>query len=188
MGLVALQRRYLVALGLVVVGLLAFLVSWSRSGGSNAARHVTERQMHVLETAALNRLKFPGGWVRIKRGCPAGRCYLVAAPSSTVVAQMPGLLRASAIEPPGSFRAAEPVSLLKASHWSTNSRDPLVIACKTISTRGVGGLAVCQDAGRFGPTLVNVLVGPYQPCHKITCSDPGRTKVYAWSAAYPTGH
>jgi hypothetical protein len=143
--------------------------------------------MRALETAALKRLKFPSGWARMERGCSPGQCYVVDRPSSTVVAEMPALLRASGIQPPGSFRVAEPVAMLRASHWSTASRDPLVIACRTIQTRGSAGLMVCQDAGRFGPTLVNVLVGPYQPCQKVSCSQPGRTEVHAWSVAYPTG-
>jgi hypothetical protein len=157
------------------------------SGSKSAQRQATDRQLRSMEAAALKRLKVPSSWVPIQHGCPGGHCYLVAAPSSRVVAQVPGVLRASGIQPPGSLRAAEPVALLRASHWSTASTDPLVVACKTIHAGSANGLAVCQDAGRVGPTLINVLVGPYQPCHRVTCSDPGKTKVYAWSVAYPTG-
>jgi hypothetical protein len=185
MSLVNVQSRYLVVLGVAVLGLVGTMMLWTRS--SNAPPQITAGQERAMEARALDRLKFPSGWARTRQGCLTGRCYLVAAPSSSVAAMMPALLRLWGVKPPGSLRAAEPVALLKADHWSTDSHDPLVIACKAIHGRATGELAVCQDAGRVGPTLVNVLIGPYQSCHNVTCSDPAKTEVAAWSVAYPTG-
>jgi hypothetical protein len=185
MGLVIAQRRFLIVGGLALVALAASIASLGR--GSSAPKQVTAGQIRALEAAALQQLKFPSDFVRTERGCSSGRCYLVAAPSTQVAGEVPGMLRASGLKPPGSFRAAEPVAQLKAARWTTTSPDPLVVACKAIPTQGTAALVVCQDGGRFGPTLVNVLVGPYQPCHNVTCSDPRKTEVHAWSVAYPTG-
>jgi hypothetical protein len=185
MDLVIVQRRFLMAAGLALLALVASIAFLGR--GSSAPKRVTAAQIRSLEVAALQRLKFPSEFVRTTRGCPRGSCFLVDAPSTQVAAEVPALLRASGMKPPGSFRAAEPVALLKAAHWTTTSPDPLVVACKAIPVRGTGALVACQDGGRFGPTLVNVLVGPYQRCQKGTCSGPRKTEVQAWSVAYPTG-
>ena len=179
------QRRFLTVGGLALLALVASIAFLGM--GSSAPKPATARQIRGLETAALQRLKFPSDFVRTEKGCLDGTCYLVGAPSTQVAGEVPGLLRGLGMKPPGSFRAAEPVALLKAAHWTTTSSDPLVVACKAIPAHGTGALVVCQDGGRFGSTLVNVLVGPYQPCHKVTCSDPRKTLVHAWSVAYPTG-
>jgi hypothetical protein len=138
-----------------------------------------------METAALARLKFPQDFVRRANGCTTARCYVVAAPSQRVVSMMPGLLRSYGLQPPGSLRFAEPIAALKAGHWSTSSRDPLVIACKTSYSSSHAALTSCQDAGRVGDTLVNVLVRPYEPCNKESCAQPTKAEVLAWSAALP---
>jgi len=172
-----------VALCATLVGLAAFVVA--PKGGGSVNQRASERQILAMESAALQRLRFPADFVRIERGCSTARCYLVAGSASRVAATMPGLLRAAGVQPPGGLRTAEPVSLLRRAHWSTASRDPLVIACKTIYTRAERPLTACQDAGRVGQTLINVLIRPYQPCHSRTCSDPSKTEILAWSVAFP---
>ena len=178
-----LRRRYVVLLGLAVVALVVSLAV-SAGGGSKPP---TDRQLLAMELDALRRLRFPAEFVPTVNGCPRGRCYLVGRPADQVVADIPGLLRKSGIQPPGALRVAEPIALLKQGHWSTASRDPYVIACKTTSSPGQTPLTECQDAGRVGDlTLVNVLTAPYEACHRATCQDPRRTLVIAWSAAFPT--
>jgi len=169
------------ALCLALVAVAAYAVVPRGNGSSQPS----QRQILAMQSAALQRLRFPSDFVRLARGCSTDRCYLVAAPASSVAAIMPGLLRTAGIQPPGALRAAEPIAQLRFSHWSTASRDPFVIACKTAYTPTHTALAICQDAGRVGQTLINVLVGPYQPCHTQACSDPSKTEVLAWSAALP---
>jgi hypothetical protein len=185
MGLVIVQRRFLMVGGLALVALVASIAFLGK--GSSPPNQVTAGQIRSLEAAALKRLKFPSSFVRTGQGCSSGSCYVVAAPSTQVAGEVPALLRASGMKPPGSFRAAEPVALLKAAHWTATSSDPLIVACKAIPLSRTSALVACQDGARFGPTLVNVLVAPYQPCHNVTCSDPRKTEVHAWSVAYPTG-
>jgi hypothetical protein len=98
---------------------------------------------------------------------------------------MPGLLRADGIQAPGQLRAAEPVAALKLAHWSIASHDPLVIACKTAHSSSGDPLNVCQDAGRVGTTLINILVTPYRACRNHSCVEPRTTEVVAWSMALP---
>ena len=108
-----------------------------------------------------------------------------AAIASRVASMMPGLLRSSGIQAPGALRAAEPVSALRAGHWATGFRDPMVIACRTSYTSAKALLTSCQDAGRVGKTLINVLVRPYASCAKQTCVQPGKAEVLAWATALP---
>lgn len=184
MGLVRVGRPYVVALPLVLAVLAALLLTGVVH--RNAPGPLTERQILAMETAALKRVKFPQNFVRVERGCTVARCYLVAAPSSQVAAGMPGLLRSSGVQSPGSLRSAEPVAALKAGHWSTDSRDPYVIACKTSFTSTNTPLTRCQDAARVGETLINVLVRPYEPCNKPSCAQTGKAEVLAWSVALPS--
>jgi hypothetical protein len=154
-------------------------------GSHSVIQPLSGRQILAMETAALRHLSFPQAFVRLDRGCSSRRCYLVASPSTSVAGTVPRLLRSSGIKPPGALRAAEPVSMLRAAHWSTDSSDPLVIACKTTSSSTHSPLIECQDAGRIGQTLINVLIRPYEPCGNQTCLEPGKTEVLAWSVALP---
>lgn len=183
-GLVRVGRGYVAALGLAIVALAAVLIAWS--GNRRATRPPSARQRSAMEARALQRLSLPARFVPLTRGCLARRCYVVGAPSAQVAAEMPGLLRSAGFERPGPLRAAEPVGLLRKARWSTASRDPLVIACKTLFAPGKGPMMRCQDAGRIGETLVNVLVVPYQSCRTLACADPRRAEVLAWAVAYPT--
>lgn len=184
MGLVRVGRWYVAALGVAIVSLGAFFLA--SSGNHSASRPPTARQLAALESDALRRLDFPSAFVPLRRGCLAKRCYLVSAPAAQVAARMPGLLRSAGFASAGELRVAEPVAMLRQAHWSTNSRDPLVIACKTTSVPGKGPMTQCQDAGRIGQTLVNVLVMPFQPCSSQSCADPRRAEVLAFAVAYPT--
>lgn len=181
---VPLQWRYLVALGVAILALAAYLAV---PKGSTAPPQVSQRQIHAMEGAALQRLRLPHDFTRSNKGCTAGLCYVTSARAGEVEALMPQLLRSAGMQPPGSFRAAEPVAQLKAAHWSTASRDPLVIACKRVSASPSDPLEMCQDAGRVGPTLVNVLIRPEIACRKRECVDLRRTQVIAWAAALPNG-
>lgn len=140
-----------------------------------------------MQSSALARLHLPAAYVRTKTRCAASRCYVVASPSSRVAALMPGLLRSAGFQSPGRLKVAEPTALLRLTHWSIGSSDPYVVACKTVDTTAKAKLGVCQDAGRVGSTLVNVLVEPYQSCREPRCTEPGRTEVLTWSVANPTG-
>jgi hypothetical protein len=142
-------------------------------------------QLHAIEVAALNRLRFPSSFTRLAKPCPIGRCYIANAPVAEVEAMMPRLLRAAGFKPPGSLLAAEPIAKLRADGWTTQSHDALVMACKRVSTSTTSPVETCQDAGRVGPTLVNVLVRPAVPCHKGACLALGKAEVIAWSAALP---
>jgi hypothetical protein len=184
MGLVRIGRWYIAALGLAIVALGAFLLAWS--GQAKPTRAPTARELARLETGALRRFRLPGRFVPLTRGCLARRCYFVAMPSAQVAAEMPALLRARGFERPGRLRLAEPVALLRQSHWSTASRDPLVIACKTTYVPGKGRLTRCQDAGRTGETLLNVLIVPFQPCRSQACADPHASEVLTSAVADPT--
>ena len=172
------------ALCLILVGLAAYVVA--PKGGRGASQHASARQLLAMQSAALGRLRFPGDFVPIDRGCVGGRCYFVAAPAGRVAAIVSGLLRSVGVQPPGRLKAAEPVSLLRLAHWSTTSADPLVVACRTGYTPARMPLSECQDGGRVGQTLVNILIRPYQPCHNRSCSDPTRTEVFAWAIALPS--
>jgi hypothetical protein len=175
-------RLYLVALGLAIVGLAAYaIVPKAKPSGP-----VTEAQMRAMEHAALQRLRLPSDFVRVKKGCSSDRCYLVSSPSTQVVAAMPSLLRADGIQRPGPLRAAEPIAGLKLRHWSTASRDPLVIACTTTHSASGEPLGVCQDAGRVGSALLNVLVTPYRACSTHACVESRVTEVLAWAVALPS--
>lgn len=184
-GRMRLGRLYVAALCLALVGLVAYTAVPKHATGH--PRPASGPQMRAMESAALERLHFPASFVRLSRGCPVGRCYLVRTPATRIVAIMPGLLRSAGLQRAGALRAAEPVAALRQTHWSTAFPDPLVIACKTVYTSARQPLGMCQDAGRFGATLVNVLVTPYAPCHQRSCVKPGMTEVIAWSVAFPTG-
>lgn len=175
----------MVALCLAVAALGVSVVVIRHSGSATA--QPSERQLLAMQSAALGRLKLPDDFVPLSRGCTTDRCYLVAAPASDVTRLMPTLLRSAGIQPAGSLRAAEPVGLLKLAHWSTDSRDPLVIACKAIDTPAQRELSTCQDGGRVGQTLVNVLVKPYEPCNRQACTESGTTEVLTWATAFPSG-
>ena len=177
-------RPHAVALSIALVGIAAYLAV--PKGHTKVAPQISERQLRAMELAAVHRLNLPRAFVRLEKDCMTGRCYLVSTPSTHVAAIMPGLLRAAGFQPVGRLISAEPVAMLKQDHWSTGSRDPLVIACRTEYASSGQPLGVCQDAGRVGPTLINVLVTPYHPCQKQTCADPRRTEVLVWSAAFPT--
>src|SRR5207248_4432582 len=97
---------------------------------------------------------------------------------------VPGLLRSAGVQPPGRLAQAEPVAQLRRAHWSTTTRDPLVVACKPTHIAGTT-LTQCQDAGRVGPTLINVLITPYHRCQDHTCAELNKTYVYAWSMEFP---
>lgn len=172
-------RRYLVVLCVAILG----LVTYAAIPKHRAARsQVSSSRLHAMEAAALQRLRVPQSFKPMTKGCPIGRCYLAKVPAAKVEAMMPGLLRSAGFQPPGRLLAAEPIAKLKADHWSTASRDPLVIACKRLST---SSLQTCQDAGRVGPTLLNVLIRPAVTCQKGTCVDLRRAEVITWSAALP---
>lgn len=179
----ALGRGFLAALCLALVALVAFVAV--SNGGRQLNQQASERQMAAMQSAAMKRLDFPGDFVRIDRGCSVSDCYLVASPASRVAAIVPRLLRAAGVQPPGRLLAAEPVSMLRLDHWSTTSSDPLVIGCKTTYTSADRPVSKCQDAGRVGQTLINVLIAPDQPCHDNTCSNPAKTEVFAWAVAFP---
>lgn len=138
-----------------------------------------------MEAAALSRLSLPRSYVRVEHGCAATRCYVVPLPAARVAAALPGLMRAAGIQAPGQLKSAEPIAQLRSAHWIVGSRDPLVLACKTVGTKAGWRQPVCQDAGRVGPTLVNVLVEPYQACHRPSCTDLGRSEVLTWAVAFP---
>lgn len=175
-------RLYLVVLGLAVVGLAAYLVVPK----AKPRGPVTETQMQAMAHAAVQRLRLPREFVRVRKGCSADRCYLVSKQSTEIIAAMPSLLRADGFQRPGPLRAAEPVAGLKLRHWSTSSSDPLVIACTTTHGTSGGPLGVCQDAGRVGSTLLNVLVTPYRACSTRACVEPRVTEVLAWAVALPS--
>lgn len=167
------------------MAILAF-VAYVAVPKHNAARpQLSASQLHAMEVAALQRVRLPESFKRISKGCHIGRCYLANAPASEVEAMMPGLLRSAGFQPPGGLLAAEPIAKLRAEHWSTASRDPLVMACKRISTRGTSPLETCQDAGRIGSTLLNVLVRPVMACLKGSCVDLRKAQVITWAAALP---
>jgi hypothetical protein len=174
-------RLYLAALALAIVGVATYAIVPK----AKPARPVTEAQIQAMQHAAIARLRFPSDFVRVQKGCSIDRCYLVAKPSTQVVAIMPRLLRADGIEAPAQLRAAEPVAALKLAHWSTASRDPLVIACKTVYSPSRQPIGMCQDAGRIGTTLINVLVAPARGCRHHSCVEPRRTEVVAWAVALP---
>lgn len=155
--------------------------------GKTAQPHVSQRQIQAMERAALRRLHLPRDFKRLAKGCEVGLCYQTSAPTGEVEALMPQLLRSAGMQPPGRLRAAEPVALLAAAHWATASRDPLVIACKPVSASPSDPLKMCQDAGRIGPTLVNVLVRPEIACEKRKCVNLRKTDVVAWAVALPDG-
>lgn len=175
-------RPYIAVLCLAVVALAVYLVVPKGATKSPPAR--SEAQLHSLELAALGQLRLPRQFVPLRKGCTVERCYVIDRPATEVAAMMPGLLRADGFEPLGRLKAAEPVAMLRLAHWSTASSDPLVVACRRVSVSGAP-LTMCQDAGRVGQTLVNVLASPYQPCHKPSCTDARRTEVQAWSTAFP---
>lgn len=175
-------RVYLVMLGLAVLGLAAYaLVPKSKPAGP-----VTEAQMRAMSRAAIQRLNLPGEFVRVRKGCSSDRCYLVSRPSTEIAAAMPTLLRADGFARPGRLRNAEPIAALKLSHWSTASRDPMVIACKTAHSSSGVPLSVCQDAGRVGSTLINLLVTPYRTCQHHSCIEPRVTEVVVWAVPLPS--
>lgn len=176
-------RAYLAALCAAIVAVVVYVAV-----PKHAAKQpqLSSSQLHAMEVAALQRLRLPHSFKRIDKPCPVGRCYLADARATQVEAMMPRLLRSAGFEPPGRLLAAEPLAKLRADHWSTDSRDPLVMACKRTSTSGTTALTTCQDAGRIGSTLVNVLVRPVTACHKSTCVDLGKAEVITWSAALPT--
>jgi hypothetical protein len=138
-----------------------------------------------MEASALARLNLPPSFVRLAKGCPTARCYVVGRPAERVAAMLPAMMRAAGIRPPGRLKSAEPLAQLRSAHWIVGSSDPLVMACKTVSTKAGWHQPVCQDAGRVGPTLVNVVVEPYQPCHQPSCTQLGRTEVLTWAVAVP---
>jgi hypothetical protein len=169
------------------VAILA-IVAYAAVPNHKAARQQASpsaSQLHAMEVAALNRLRFPNTFSRLSKPCPIGRCYIANAPVAEVEAMMPHLLRAAGFRPPARLLAAEPIAKLKADGWTTQSPDPLVMACKRVSTSATSPVETCQDAGRVGPTLVNVLVRPAAPCHKGACLALGKAEVIAWSAALP---
>src|SRR5437588_5198554 len=131
MDLVHLGRTYVAALCAVLVAAGAVVAI---GGHRKANRPPSTGELRTMEAAALGRLKFPQDFVRAHHGCTTPRCYLVGAPASRVASMMPGLLRSSGIQAPGALRAAEPVSALRAGHWATGFRDPMVIACRTSYT------------------------------------------------------
>lgn len=178
------QRRYVVALGVAILAIAAYVAV---PKGTPRPPQVSPRQIRAMEQAALQRLRLPHDFKRVDRGCPVGRCYLTSTPAAEVVTLMPELMRSGGIQPLGRLRAAEPVAQLRAAHWSTASRDPLVIACKHLSTSPPGMLETCQDAGRVGPTVINVLVRPDVACHNRVCVNLRKTDVVTWSVALPSG-
>lgn len=177
-------RPYLVAVGVAILAIAAYLAI---PKGKPAQPRASETQIRAMEAAALQRLRLPHEFKRLGNGCPVGLCYAISAPSGEVEALMPRLLRAAGLQPLGPLRAAEPVAQLEASHWSTASRDPLVLACKSISASPTSPLQTCQDAARVGPTLVNVLLRPYIACRKSVCVNLRKTEVVAWAVALPGG-
>lgn len=172
----------MIALLVTVAAAVALL---ALRNGNSANRPSSPRQTQAMEAAALARLALPKGYVRLSHGCAASRCYVVGQPATRVAAALPGLMRGAGIKPPGQLRSAEPIAQLRSAHWVTGSNDPLVIACKTVAAKSGWHEPVCQDAGRVGPTLVNVLVEPYQPCHRPSCTQLGRSEVLAWAVAFP---
>lgn len=145
---------------------------------------MTAHQAQALQTAALDGLALPHSYVRLKH-CAAARCYVVGGPATRVAAALPALMRAARIQPPGQLKSAEPLAQLRSAHWVMSSNDPLVLACKNVSVTSGWHEPVCQYAGRVGPTLVNVLVEPYQSCHRPSCTELGRSEVLTWAVAYP---
>jgi hypothetical protein len=175
-------RRYAVALCVAILAFVAYVAVPKHSAGR---AQLSTSQLHAMEVAALQRLRLPQSFKRLDKGCRIGRCYVANAPATEVEAMMPGLLRSAGFQPPGKLLAAEPIALLRADHWSTTSRDPLVMACKRISSSGTSPAETCQDAGRIGSTLLNVLVRPAVACPKGTCVELPKAQVTVWSAALP---
>jgi hypothetical protein len=183
-ALVGVQRRYLAALG---VAILAIAASLAIPKGNGSQPQVSQQQLRGMERAALQRLRPPRDFTRIDKGCTVDQCYLTSDSTGQVQALVPQFLRSSGLQPLGRLRAAEPVAQLEASHWSIAPGDSLVIACKRVSASASDPLETCQDAGRIGPTLVNVLVRPVVACQKRTCVNLRKTEVLAWSVALPDG-
>lgn len=180
----SIHRSYAVALGLVIIAAVVALATSSHS--SSKSKALTKQQIAALEASTLQRVKFPSDFVRVERGCSRGRCYIVNTSPSHVVATVPALLRSAGFQPVGSLRAAEPIALLKKAHWTTTNADPLTIACRTQYTVNHTPETECQDAGRIGQTLVNVLVGPYHLCDSRSCAgQPSKTGVLAWAVTIP---
>jgi hypothetical protein len=175
-------RRYVVALCVAILAIVAYAAVPRHK---TAQPQASSGHLHAMEVAALNRLRLPHNFTRLTKGCAIGRCYLANAPVAAVQTMMPTLLRTAGFKPPGSLLAAEPISKLKADGWTTHSSDPLVMACKHISTSSISPIEKCQDAGRVGPTLVNVLVRSAKPCHKGACLALTKAEVITWSAALP---
>jgi hypothetical protein len=176
-------RRYAVALCVAILAFVAYLAVPKHNAGHP---QLSSSQLHSMEVAALQRLRLPKSFIRIGKGCHIGRCYLANASAPEVEAMMPGLLRSAGFRPPGKLLAAEPIARLRAEHWSTASRDPLIMACKRVATSGTSPLETCQDAGRIGSTLLNVLVRPVTACQKSSCVDLRKAQVITWSAALPS--
>jgi hypothetical protein len=174
-------RRYLAVLGVAILAFIAYAAIPKHRGERS---QVSSSRLHAMELGALQRLRLrlPESFKPVSKGCPIGRCYLASMPAPEVEAMMPGLLRSAGFQPPGRLLTAEPIAKLRADHWSTASRDPLVMACKRTST---SILETCQDAGRTGSTLVNVLVRPAVACQHRTCVDVRKAEVITWSAALP---
>jgi hypothetical protein len=153
--------------------------------GSSRKALPSPQQTRAMEASALRRLTFPRDFVRLAKGCPTAACYVVGRPAARVATLLPGMMRAAGIQAPGRLKFAEPLAQLRSAHWVTSSSDPLVLACKTVSTQSGWHEPVCQDAGRVGSTLVNVLVEPYQPCHQPSCTQLGRSEILTWAVALP---
>jgi hypothetical protein len=180
---VRVRPQYVIA---AIVATLAIAVTYAAvQTGNTRPKQASARQIRAMEQAALRRLKLPAGFKRIVSGCKIGQCYLTSASASEVETLIPRLMGAAGMRPVGSLRAAEPVAALRASHWSTTSRDPLVIACRPLFLPAGGHIETCQDAARIGSTLINALTRPYFACQRRVCAR--RTELVTWAVTFPNG-
>lgn len=178
----SLRRPYAAALGLAVI---AAIVGLAISSSSKSTKPLTDKQIAALEAAAIQRVKLPASFVRVRHGCAQARCYTVDAPPSDVVPAVPRLLRSAGFQPLGSLSATEPVGLLEHTGWRASS-DPMVVACRTIRAPNHTSVSECQEAGRVGQTLLNVLIEPEVSCNAHACAQKLRTRILAWAVTVPS--
>jgi hypothetical protein len=96
----AVRRRYLIALAAAAVAAVLFVVLANNGGATTSGRSLADL---ARATAAVNRMKLPADFVRVSSfnpGVPCSvvgdRCYLVARPTTAVATTMPRLLRSVA--------------------------------------------------------------------------------------------
>lgn len=147
--MLAVRRRYLVALVAVALVGIGYVVAPTVSGSSppKPASPAPASLMRKLDTAILRRLIVPKDFIPVRSGCTFYPCFRVPRRTAQVAAELGGILEST-----GAVRAS-PVSSVNGCQITHPAYD---------RSRA---LALCTYVGRIDSRTLLLFLGPWDPPH-----------------------